>query len=78
MKYLITFDSTAHAIKAENVLLENNVTLKIRPLPNEISSGCGISIVFDDLEKVNLLVRQDKFKYNQLYEYKEKNYFEIN
>ncbi len=77
MRYLITFESTAHAIKAENILLENNVTLKIKPLPNEISSGCGIIIVFDDLEQVKKLVSEQKFTYNQLYEHLEKEYIEI-
>lgn len=78
MRYLMTFDSTAHAIKAEHVLLENKVSLKIRPLPNEISSGCGISIIFDDLDAINLFVSNDKFKYNKLYEHKENKYIEIN
>lgn len=77
MTYLITFESTAHAIKAENILLEHNIALKIRPLPNEISAGCGICIVFDELDKVRSLVKEDKFKYNQLYEHVDKDYILI-
>ena len=67
MKYLVTFSSTAFAIKAENVFLNHNIAIKIRPLPNEISSGCGISIVFDDLEKVRKIIESEKIKYNKLY-----------
>lgn len=77
MRYLMTFASTAHAMKAESVLLKKEVPLKIRPLPNEISSGCGISIVFDDLEVIKELVSENKFVYEHLYEHNQQEYKEL-
>ena len=77
MDYLITFESTAQAIRAEDIFLKNNVKVKIRPLPNEISSGCGISIAFADLVIVKKLVADNQIIYNRIYlkqnnEYREK------
>jgi hypothetical protein len=77
MRYLVSFNSTAQAIKAEKFLLETEIKIKIRPLPNEISSGCGISIIFDDLEGVKKLFEAKQIAFNRMYTADEKVYFEI-
>lgn len=71
MEYLMSFSSTAHAIRAESVLLKDDITLKIKPLPNEISSGCGITVVFEDLESVKKSIGANELKYDKLYSYDE-------
>lgn len=78
MKYLVTFNSTAHAIKAESILLENNLTIKIRPLPNEISSGCGISIALDNIDMLKEIIASGDLKYDKIYFVDNDEYSEIN
>ena len=77
MHYLITFATTAQAIKAENIFLKNELKIKIRPLPNEISFGCGLSITFDDLTKVKAVIVAEKLKYDKIYIIENKEYREI-
>lgn len=77
MKYLITFNSTAQAIKAESVLLKNDLKIKIRPLPNEISSGCGISIALDDIESLDKVITDNDLKYEKIYSFTNNKYLVI-
>ena len=44
MEYIITFENTNHAIKAEQCLLEQKLNVGVLPLPSNISAGCGICI----------------------------------
>ncbi|MDY0255153.1 MAG: DUF3343 domain-containing protein [Tenuifilaceae bacterium] len=45
MNYLIlTFLSTHHVLKAEQVLLAKGIKLDIIPTPKDITSECGMSI----------------------------------
>lgn len=68
MQYLMIFDSTAHAIRAENELLADDNTIKIRTIPNEISAGCGLSIYFQDLDKVKQSINKRNIIYNAIYQ----------
>ncbi|WP_350343551.1 DUF3343 domain-containing protein [Proteinivorax tanatarense] len=43
-KLLITFPTTYDSIKAEEVLKQHDVSLRVRPVPREISSDCGLAI----------------------------------
>lgn len=47
--YLITFLSTHHALKAEKTLKNKNEKIDLIPTPREISSECGFSLYFEDL-----------------------------
>lgn len=51
--YIITFESTGDAIKAEN-LLKESFSARIIPVPSEISAGCGFAIRLesDQLEQI--------------------------
>ena len=44
MEYVITFDNTNQAIKAENCLLGMHLKVGVMPLPSQIKAGCGISL----------------------------------
>ena len=44
MEYIITFENTNHAIRAEQCLLERKLNVGVLPLPSQISAGCGICI----------------------------------
>ncbi|QXM06994.1 DUF3343 domain-containing protein [Crassaminicella indica] len=43
--YVISFESTHHAIKTEN-RLKNKFSIETIPTPREISASCGLSIKF--------------------------------
>ena len=44
MEYVITFNTTNHAIKAEQCLLHQGLRVGVLPLPTQIKAGCGISL----------------------------------
>ena len=44
---VVLFDTTQAAIKAEKVLVQAGIKIKLIPIPRYISTNCGISIRFD-------------------------------
>jgi hypothetical protein len=48
---VVLFHSTAHAIRAETVLEEAEVPIKLIPTPRQLSSDCGIAVRFDRLNR---------------------------
>ena len=44
MEYVITFNNTNHAIKAEHCLLDHSLHAGVLPLPAQIKAGCGICL----------------------------------
>ncbi|SDK19683.1 Protein of unknown function [Natronincola ferrireducens] len=43
---VLTFHTTHHALNTEKVLKENNVAVKLMPVPRKVSSSCGIAAEF--------------------------------
>ncbi len=41
---LITFDGSAHAVRAEQLLLAAGLRATVMPLPGAIRAGCGIAL----------------------------------
>lgn len=54
---LIVFNSTHHALAAEEELKNKDYQIKVVPVPPEISADCGIAIKFADkeIEIVNII-----------------------
>ena len=52
--YIISFNSTHHAIRTEKLLLEEGMNVLTLPTPREIAASCGLSIKFEheDMEKI--------------------------
>lgn len=48
---VILFQSVSHALLAEKILLQEEISHKLIPVPRSISSNCGVCIRF---EKGNL------------------------
>ena len=71
MNYLIVFDSTSQAIKAEAMFNQSKINIKVRPIPNEVSSGCGISVYFDDIDKVKEVIKNEKLGFSNIYQIKD-------
>ncbi|OJT74733.1 hypothetical protein BM530_14345, partial [Clostridioides difficile] len=51
--YIVSFNSTHHAIRSEKLFGENSLKVMALPTPREITASCGISIKFsfEDMEK---------------------------
>lgn len=45
--YFITFESTNHALEAEDYLKSNNYSIVVIPTPREVTQSCGLSIKFN-------------------------------
>lgn len=68
--YVISFDSTHHAIKAEKLFKEHNLNIKMMPTPREITASCGLSIRFEagDLEEVGEIISKEELLVKGKYE----------
>ena len=42
--YIISFQNTNYAMKAERLLLDENLCVVVMPLPSQISAGCGLCL----------------------------------
>ncbi|HHW98408.1 MAG TPA: DUF3343 domain-containing protein [Firmicutes bacterium] len=69
MQLLITFDSTHHALAAESLLLEANLTPDIQPIPRELSASCGLAIAIPQAVRQQALelLRQNAIRYRAIY-----------
>ena len=63
--YIVSFDSTHHAIRSEKIFIENNIKVATMPTPREISSSCGISIRFaeENLQDIKGLLQKNEILY---------------
>lgn len=69
MQALITFDSTHHALRAEQVLEGAGLTPDIIPTPREITASCGLSLslVASDLPRALELLRAVEVTFRGVY-----------
>ncbi len=63
--YLISFNSTHHAIRFEKRLKELKLNIKTIPTPREITSSCGLSIMFskDNIDTIKNSIDDLKIDY---------------
>lgn len=52
--YILSFDTTTDAMQAEK-LLKDHFDIAIMPVPREISSGCGLSIRFQNPDETSII-----------------------
>ena len=52
--YILAFDTTTDAMQAEK-LLKDKFNIAIMPVPREISSGCGLSIRFQEPDESEII-----------------------
>jgi uncharacterized SAM-binding protein YcdF (DUF218 family) len=48
---VVLFDSTAHAIRAEQLLQRAGLRIKMIPTPRQLSSDCGMALRFNRAEE---------------------------
>ena len=77
---ILTFYSTHLALEFERELKNNDLNVKITPVPRQISSSCGLSgrINEQDLEKVKEVCSDKGIEYEDIYQIKGENFKKIN
>ncbi|WP_099189714.1 DUF3343 domain-containing protein [Tepidibacter mesophilus] len=63
--YVISFNSTHHAIRFEKRLKELELNIKTIPTPREVTSSCGLSIMFqkDNIDTIKNNIDDLKIDY---------------
>lgn len=69
MQVLIAFDSTHHALRGEQLLLQAGLVIDIIPTPREITASCGLTLSLReaDLEQATMLLHQGGVEYRAIY-----------
>lgn len=64
IRFYILFPNYTSGLVLEAVLKKEKIKYTIVPAPRELSSSCGISIMYDekDEEKIKLLVEENSIK----------------
>lgn len=67
---ITTFHSTHAALAFESLLKENNIEIKIIPVPRELSASCGLAGRFfsSDFDQVLNLTTKKSLVISQIYE----------
>jgi hypothetical protein len=70
MKIIITFHTTYDSLKAETVLINADINIKIRPIPRHISSDCGLGIEakVEDKEQILEVLQNNDVEYEGIYD----------
>lgn len=74
MFYVITFNSTHHAIKGEKTLMDKGIDVRTIPTPREITASCGLSIKFfeDDINKIKSFLEDSELDIDGIYRINQK------
>lgn len=69
-QFLITFESTHHAMACETLLAQKGLQIKIIPTPRAITLSCGLSIVFSQahLAEIEALTLKNVIRVKGVYE----------
>ena len=70
--YIVSFNSTNHAMRTDKLIRENNITSTTLPTPREIAASCGISIrfLYEDLDKVVSVLKDNSIEFKGIYHIK--------
>lgn len=67
--YIVSFNSTHHAIRSEKLFGEKGLKVMALPTPREITASCGISIKFsfEDIEKIKTILIENNVDIKGIY-----------
>lgn len=70
--YIVSFNSTHHAIRTDKLFGENNIKSTTLPTPREITASCGISIrfLYNDLDNVKSVLKDNNIEFKGIYNIK--------
>lgn len=68
--YVVSFDSTHHAIKGEKILKDSGYNIRVIPTPREVTASCGLSIKFEekDLGKIQTIIGNNELSIKGIFE----------
>ncbi len=52
---VVLFHSTAHALRAETVLQQVGLRVKMIPTPRQLSSDCGLALRFEPADEARVM-----------------------
>lgn len=68
--YVLLLPSVSHVMKAERILLKEDVPIKIIPVPKLISHDCGVCIRFEEkqIDRIKNVLKNvfDEIEFRQL------------
>ena len=67
---VVLFHTTSSAMRAEKLLLRENIALKLIPTPREFSSDCGIALRFEwsQYEQVKVILEAARVEIDTIHE----------
>ena len=67
--YIVTFQNTHEAMKAEREALQNRIKIVVVPTPTYITKSCGISLKVDDanIQSIINLIKLEDIKVKEIY-----------
>lgn len=70
--YIVSFNSTHHAIRLDKTLQEAGIRATTLPTPREITASCGISIrfLYEDIDSIKKVLNENSIEYKGIYKIK--------
>ncbi len=70
--YIVSFNSTHHAIRSDKLFEQSGITSTTLPTPREITASCGISIrfLYKDIENIKKILETNSIEYKGIYNMK--------
>jgi hypothetical protein len=67
--YIVTFQNTHEAMKAEREAIKNNIKLIVIPTPTYITKSCGISLKIDEenIQNIIELIKSETIKVKEIF-----------
>lgn len=78
-EWVLAFDSSQQALRAEMLMDENQVAFDLIPTPGAITAGCAISLAFDTeaLDRVRHVVAAEKIEIRGIFRSNGTNYEQL-
>ncbi|QNO15150.1 DUF3343 domain-containing protein [Alkalicella caledoniensis] len=69
MKIIITFYTTYDNLKAEELLSNEQIPIRVKPVPRHISSDCGLAIEgnIEDKTKIEEVLQRNEIEYENVH-----------
>lgn len=67
--YIVTFQNTHEAMKAERETVKNQIKVVVIPTPTYITKSCGISLKIEEenIQSIIKLVKSDNIKVKEIF-----------
>ncbi|RDY23442.1 DUF3343 domain-containing protein [Romboutsia maritimum] len=67
--FIVSFNSTHHAIRSDKLFNENNIKSTTLPTPREITASCGISIrfLYENINEVKSILEENSIEFKGIF-----------